>query len=115
VDGLDTPEADRTSRPGSPLTTWCAHHVHLKRLRFASSSGYAELVKRSRRFSQSNLELAKHDLPILWCRVREIFERLEKNEDFASIAADVSRLTGVTPGQVAIYVQAVVNSQPAAE
>ena len=41
--------------------------------------------------------------------------RLENNEDFPSIAADVSRLTGVTPGQVAIYVHAVVNSAPAAQ
>jgi hypothetical protein len=60
-------------------------------------------------------ELTDRDVEVLEPHVREIFERLEKNEDFASIAADVSRLTGVTPGQVAIYVQAVVNSQPAAE
>jgi len=60
-------------------------------------------------------ELSDRDVEVLEPYAKEIFERLEKNEDFASIATDVSRLAGVTPGQVAIYVQAIINSQPAAE
>jgi hypothetical protein len=60
-------------------------------------------------------ELTDRDIEVLQPYTREIFDRLEKNEDFPSIAADVSRLTGVTSDQVAIYVQAVVKSLQAAQ
>lgn len=55
-------------------------------------------------------ELTDADIERLRPHTQDIFNRLEQNEDFASIADDISRLTGVTPGQVAIYTQAVIES-----
>jgi hypothetical protein len=41
----------------------------------------------------------------------DLFHRLNEGEDFAAVAASVADLAGVTPGQVALYVQAVIQSQ----
>ncbi len=55
-------------------------------------------------------ELQDRDVEKLEPYAQEIFDRLGQNEDLPAIAADVSRLTGLTPGQVVIYTQAVARS-----
>jgi hypothetical protein len=40
----------------------------------------------------------------------ELFGRLNGGEDFAQVASEIANRVGVTPGQVALYVQAVINA-----
>jgi hypothetical protein len=61
-------------------------------------------------------ELTDADIERLHPHTEDILNRLQQNEDFASIANDISRLTGRSPGQVAIYTQSVIETlqqQPA--
>jgi hypothetical protein len=41
----------------------------------------------------------------------ELFRRLNEGEDFAAVASSIAERAGVTPGQVVLFVQAVVRSQ----
>jgi hypothetical protein len=41
----------------------------------------------------------------------ELFGRLNAGEDFAAVASSIAEQAGVTPGQVALFVHAVVRSQ----
>ncbi len=59
-------------------------------------------------------ELSASDFEKLQPYTEEIFDRLGKNETFPEVAADIARLTGMTCGQVAIYVRSVIQSTPAA-
>lgn len=43
-----------------------------------------------------------------------LFSRLNDGEDFAATAALIAELAGVTPGQVALFVHAVIQSQETA-
>lgn len=43
--------------------------------------------------------------------VSELFDRLNNGEDFTFVANRIAERSGVTPGQVALFVQAVVESQ----
>jgi len=55
-------------------------------------------------------QLTDSDIEKLQPYVHEIFDRLGRDEELPAITADVSRLTGLTPGQIVIYIQAVVRS-----
>lgn len=46
---------------------------------------------------------------------KEIFDRMGQDEEFSEVAEDIARRTGVTPGQVAVYVRAVIDSLEAQE
>lgn len=43
----------------------------------------------------------------------QLFDRLNQGEDFRQVVGETSELAGVTPGQVAVFVQAVVRAQEA--
>jgi hypothetical protein len=55
-------------------------------------------------------ELSDGDVEKLSPYAKEIFDRLGQDEDLASIAADIARLSGLTPGQVVIYVHSVAQA-----
>lgn len=41
----------------------------------------------------------------------DLFRRLNEGEDFATVASSIAERAGVTPGQVALFVHAVVQAQ----
>ena len=60
--------------------------------------------------------LSDEEVEILRPHIEEILNRLNENEKLEDIAADISRTTGLTPGQVVAYTHAVIHAlqeQPA--
>jgi hypothetical protein len=44
-------------------------------------------------------------------QAERLFERLNRGEDFQTVATSIAESTGTTPAQVALYVQAVIQAQ----
>lgn len=56
-------------------------------------------------------ELTQAAVEKLNAHASDLFTRLEEDEDFERVASVIANRAGVTPGQVALYVQAVLQAQ----